>query len=154
MINQGYFNNYMVGGSVNECRNKAVIFGMLASFFCLLGYSQLIYADSLDDFAAQLLCSGEATCPPSQSTTTSNPLIIEGIVLPDDAARGLDEEQTFFIQQGAYLNQAGALVSLEGSAIVVTLPERGQLKTGSGTTAVTVPQSAPVVITIPSEKRE
>lgn len=135
-------------------RNTAVIFGMFASFSCLQSYSQPVYSDSLDNFAAQLLCSDSAGCPPSQSTAPSNPLVIEGTVLPDDAARGVDEEQAFFIQQGAYLNQAGDLVSLEGSAIVVTLPERGQLKTGSGTAVVTAPLSAPVIITIPSEKRE
>ncbi|WP_156886238.1 hypothetical protein [Halomonas sp. GT] len=108
----------------------------------------------MDDFAAQLLCRDEADCPSSQGAAPRNPLVIEGTVLPDDAARGVDEEQAFFIQQGAYLNQTGALVSLEGSAIVVTLPERGQLKTGSGTTVVTAPRTAPVIITIPSEQRE
>ncbi|AYF33734.1 MAG TPA: hypothetical protein DD644_15090 [Halomonas sp.] len=138
-----------------SCRNTAVIFGILASFSCVQSYySQPVYADSLDDFAAQLLCRDEADCPSSQSAVPRTPLVIEGTVLPDDAARGVDEEQAFFIQQGAYLNQTGALVSLEGSAIVVTLPERGQLKTGSGTAVVTAPLSAPVIITIPSEKRE
>lgn len=135
-------------------RNKAVIFGMLVSFVSLQSDSQPVYADSLDDFAAQLLCRHEAPCPSSQNAAASNPLVIEGTALPDDAARGVDEEQAFFIQQGAYLNHEGALVSLEGSALAVTLPERGQLKTGSGNTVVTAPLTAPVIITIPSENRE
>lgn len=136
-------------------RNTAVMFGMLFSFVSWQSHSQLVYADSLDDFAAQLLCGNEDVCPGSQSMiTSSNPLVIEGTALPDDAARGVDEEQAFFIQQGAYLNHEGALVSLEGSALAVTLPERGQLKTGSGNTVVTAPLTAPVIITIPSENRE
>lgn len=135
-------------------RNTVAIFGMLAGLSCLHSYSQTVYADSWDDFAAELLCSDGANCSSLQSTAPRNSLIIEGTVLPDDAARDVDEEQAFFIQQGAYLNQAGTLVSLEGSAVVVTLPERGQLKTGSGMAVITAPLSAPVIITIPSEKRE
>lgn len=137
---------------------KKSLFCIVNVYLCLyVLFSAISHADDaaeLDNFAAQLLCSGETSCPSVQSATNSSPLVIEGTVLPDDAARGVDEKQAFFIQQGAYLNQAGALVSLEGTAIVVTLPERGQLKTASGTTVVTAPRSAPVIITIPSEKRE
>ncbi|UYV17997.1 hypothetical protein K1Y77_10875 [Halomonas qaidamensis] len=139
---------------MSACRNTAVIFGLLASFSCFQSYNQPVYADSWDDFAAQLLCGDGESCSSSQNIAPSNPLIIEGTVLPDDAARGVDEEQAFFIQQGAYLNQAGTLISLEDSAVVVTLPERGQLKTASGTAVLTAPRTAPVIITVPSEKRE
>lgn len=117
-------------------------------FLFLLLFCPMAMGGELDDFAASLLCEGDHCPPPAQEKVLS-PLVIEHKVLPEDAARGRDDQQAFLVRQGAYLTDQGEIASLDGEEVRVTLPERGDLELPDHGPADQLPTTRPVIITVP-----
>lgn len=110
-------------------------------------------ADSIDDFAAQLVCQMNPDCVWTDRTEDeSSELVIDGYKMPDDAMRDRDNDQSVLVRQGAYLREDGVIVSLSGEPVAIELPERGRLSIQDYGTASEVPVEGPVLIRTPATK--
>ena len=132
------------------------LFTLFITLNLLFFFAMLNNTYSLDDFAAQLLCeAGEIDCNDMEyNDSKKHPIVVDGVTLPDDAARDRKDEQTALVKQGAYLRIDGKILSLETKPVTVIIPERGKLMVDDHGSAAIVPEYGPVIITVPGSRRE